>query len=122
LLPPPQLKTKYYWNSPEAAQREAALSDALPAAVAWAKDELKPVVAEHRDILQHKKKAVAQLSPQEARPLSGLLHAKYLQLLEAKCFRVGDELILIDPAYTPTLGAVKYAARRGWRVHAAAAA
>jgi hypothetical protein len=53
--------------------------------------------------------------------LSGLLYAKYRQLLEAKCFRAGAEPILIDPAYTSTIGAMKYAARRGWRVHAAAA-
>jgi hypothetical protein len=53
--------------------------------------------------------------------LSGLLYAKYRQPFEAKWFRAGVELILIDPAYTSTIGAVKYAARRGWTVHAAAA-
>ena len=42
-------------------------------------------------------------------------------MLEAKCFRAGVERILIDPAYTSIIGAVKYAARRGWSVHAAAA-
>jgi hypothetical protein len=46
---------------------------------------------------------------------------KFRQLLEAKCFRAGVELILIDPAYTSTIAAVKYASRRGWSVHAAAA-
>jgi IS605 OrfB family transposase len=101
-------------------QREAALSDALSAAVAWAKDELKPVVAEDLDFAA-KKKAMAQLSPKGARTLSGLLYAKYRQLLKAKCFGAGVELILIDPAYTSTIGAVKYASRRGWSVHAAAA-
>ncbi|MGA9916885.1 MAG: transposase, partial [Paraburkholderia sp.] len=101
-------------------QREAVLSDALKKAVAWAKDELKPIVAEDLDFTA-KKKAMAQLSPKGARMLSGLLYAKYRQLLEAKCFRAGVELILIGPAYTSTIGAVKYAARRGWSVHAAAA-
>jgi IS605 OrfB family transposase len=101
-------------------QREAVLSDALKKAVAWAKDELKPIVAEDLDFTA-KKKAMAQLSPKGARMLSGLLYAKYRQLLKAKCFRAGVELILIDPAYTSTIGAVKYAARRGWSVHAAAA-
>jgi hypothetical protein len=52
--------------------------------------------------------------------LFALLYAKYRQLLEAKCFRAGVELIRIDPAYTSTIGAVKYASRRGWSVHAAA--
>ncbi|CAG9262363.1 hypothetical protein PCAR4_570021 [Paraburkholderia caribensis] len=101
-------------------QREAVLSDALWAAVAWAKDELKPIVAEDLDFAA-KKKATAQLSPKGARTLSELLYAKYRQLLKAKCFRAGVELILIDPAYTSTIGAVKYAARRGWSVRAAAA-
>ena len=103
-----------------AGQREAVLSDALSAAVAWAKDELKPIVAEDLDFAA-KKKAMAQLSPKGARTLSGLLYAKYRQLLTAKCFRAGVELILIDPAYTSTIGAVKYASRRGRSVHAAAA-
>ncbi|HKR40424.1 MAG TPA: transposase [Paraburkholderia sp.] len=69
-------------------QREAVLSDALSAAMAWAKDELKPVVAENLDFTA-KKKAMAQLSPRGARTLSGLLYAKFRQLLEAKCFRAG---------------------------------
>ncbi|MFM0347827.1 hypothetical protein [Paraburkholderia sp. RL17-347-BIC-D] len=101
-------------------QREAALSDALKKAVAWANDELKPIVAEDLDFTA-KKKAMAQLSPKGARMRSGLLYAKYRQRLEAKCFWAGVELILFDPAYTSTIGAVKYAARRGWSVHAAAA-
>ena len=88
--------------------------------MAWARDELKPIVAEDLDFAA-KKKAMSQLSPKGARMLSGLLYAKDRQLLEAKCFRAGVELILIDPAYTSTIGAVKYAARRGWSVHAAAA-
>ncbi|WP_239482769.1 hypothetical protein [Paraburkholderia sp. C35] len=96
------------------------ISDAQSAAVAWAKDELEPIVAEDLDFMA-KKKTMAQLGPKGARMLSGLLYAKYRQLLEAKCFRAGVELILIDPAYTSTIGAVKYAARRGWSVHAAAA-
>ncbi|WP_238554549.1 hypothetical protein [Paraburkholderia hospita] len=54
--------------------------------------------------------------------LSGLLYAKCPQLLEAKCFRAGVELILTSPADTLTIGAVKDASRRGWSVHAAAAA
>ena len=101
-------------------QRNAVLSDALTAAVAWAVATRKPVVAEDLDFTA-KKKAVTQLSSKGARMLSGLLYAKYRQLLEAKCFRAGVELIRIDPAYTSTIGAVKYASRRGWSVHAAAA-
>ena len=101
-------------------QRKAVLSDALPAALARARDELKPFVAGDLDFTA-KKQAMAQLSRKGARVLSGLLYAKYRQLLEAKWFRAGVELILIDPTYRSTIGAVKYAARRGWSVRAAAA-
>ncbi|WP_336601922.1 hypothetical protein [Paraburkholderia bengalensis] len=88
--------------------------------MAWAKDELEPVVAENLDFAA-KKKAMTQLSPKGARMLSGLLYVKYRQLPEAKCVRAGVELIFVDPAYTSTIGAMKYASRRGWSVHAAAA-
>jgi len=53
-------------------------------------------------------------SARKQRILSGLLYAKYRQLLEAKCFRAGVELILVDPAYTSIIAAVKYAARRSF--------
>jgi hypothetical protein len=78
------------------------------------------VVAESLDFMA-KKKAMAQLSPKGARMFSGLIYAKYRQLLDAKCFRAGVELTRIDPAWTSTIGAVKYASRRGSSVHAAAA-
>jgi IS605 OrfB family transposase len=87
-------------------QRNAVLSDALTVAVAWAKETGKPVVAEDLDFIG-KKKAISQLSPKGARMLSGLLYARYRQLLEAKCFHAGVELIRINPAYTSTIGAVK---------------
>jgi len=101
-------------------QREAVLSDALSVAVSLAKTARKPLVAEDLDF-SAKKKALGQGSPKAARMLSGLLYAKYRQQLAAKCHRAGVELILINPAYTSTIAAVKYAARRGWSVHAAAA-
>ena len=92
------------------------LSDALSRAVRLAKDAKKPLVAEDLDF-SAKKKALGQLNAKTAR----MLYAKYRQQLTAKCHRAGVELILIHPAYTSTIGAVKYAARRCWSVHAAAA-
>jgi hypothetical protein len=60
-----------------------------------------------------KKKAMALLSPKGARIFSGLLYARYRQLLDAKCFRAGVELIPIDPVYTSTAGPLKYATQPG---------
>jgi len=88
------LRTKRFGLLREQAasrQRNAALSDALTAAVGRAKDAGKPIVAEDLDF-SAKKKAMAQLSPKRARMLSGLLYAKYRQQLAAKCFRAGVEL------------------------------
>ena len=119
-------ETDLYGNMPllredaTSGQREATLSDALSQAVRLAREARKPLVAEDLDF-SAKKKALGQVSAKEARMLSGLLYAKYRQQLAAKCHRTGVELILINPAYTSTIGAVKYAARRGWSVHAAAA-
>ena len=79
-----------------------------------------PPVAKDLDF-SAKGKALGQASAKGARMLSGLHYAKYRQQLGAKCHRAGVELIWINPAYTPTIGAVKYAARWGWSVHAAAA-
>jgi hypothetical protein len=56
---------------------------------------------------------MAQLSPKATRMVSGVLYAKCRQLFEAQCFRAGVELIGIAPAYTSTIGAVKYTSRRG---------
>ncbi|MCY1243127.1 hypothetical protein D9M72_561300 [compost metagenome] len=68
-----------------------------------------------------KKTALWQARPRDARRPSGLIYAKYRQQLEAKCRRAGVEFKKITPAYTSTIGAVNFAARRGWSVHAAAA-
>ncbi|WP_226797700.1 hypothetical protein [Cupriavidus necator] len=96
------------------------LSDVLSKAVSLAKASSKPLVAEDLDF-SAKRNALGQLSPRSARILSGLLYAKYRQQLAAKCHRADVELILINPAYTSTIAAVKYALRRGWSMHAAAA-
>ncbi|MGN5478180.1 hypothetical protein ACTMU2_17920 [Cupriavidus basilensis] len=53
--------------------------------------------------------------------LPGLLYGKYRQQRPAKCGRADIEPILIEPANKSMIAAVKYAARRGWRMHAAAA-
>jgi IS605 OrfB family transposase len=96
------------------------LSVALKQVVAWAKEVRKPIIAEELDFTK-KKRALKQLGPVRAKLLSTLPYAKYRHLLDGKCFRAGVELIRIDPAYTSTIGIVKYAGKRGWSVHAAAA-
>jgi IS605 OrfB family transposase len=79
-------------------QSHSVLSDALVSTVAWARKVRRPVVAEDLDFTA-KKKAMAQFSAKGARILSRLVYAKYRQLLEAKCFRAGVELVRIDWAY-----------------------
>ena len=64
---------------------------------------------------------MAQFTPKVARMLSSLFDARCRQLIEAKCLRAGVELVKIDPTYTSTVGAAKYASGQDWSVHAAAA-
>jgi len=102
--------------------REDSLSRALQEVVEWAVEKQKPIAAEELDFTA-KKRALRDggASAAQARMLSGLIYAKYQQLLEAKCFRAGVELIKVEPAYTSVIGRIKYAGPRGLSVHAAAA-
>ena len=101
-------------------QRKALMSDALQQVAEYALAERKPLVIEDLDF-SAKKKKLASMSPAQARMLSGLAYAQYLQLTESKCFRMGLELLVVNPAYTSVAGRLKYAVPYGRSVHLAAA-
>jgi IS605 OrfB family transposase len=101
-------------------QRAALLSDALEEVIDWALAAKKPVVIEDLDF-GAKKKRLGQMSAAQARALSGLAYAKYLQLIASKCYRRGVALIKINPAFTSVAGRLKYAQPLGLSVHQAAA-
>lgn len=101
-------------------QRKALMSDALQQVVQYALDQKKPIVIEELDF-SGKKKQLASMSAGRARMLSGLAYAQYQQLMASKCFRLGVELLVVNPAYTSVIGRVKYAVPYGRSVHLAAA-
>jgi IS605 OrfB family transposase len=103
-----------------AGQRKAELSDALQQVAEYALAEKLPVVVEDLDF-STKKKQLARMSPARARMLSGLAYAQYRQLTASKCFRMGLELKVVNPAYTSVAGRIKYATPFGRSVHLAAA-
>jgi len=101
-------------------QRTEVLSDALGAAVEWAKKARNPSLPR---ILTSPQRRSSWHSPVRSRHgCSADCSMRIIGIsLGVKCFRTGVELIKSNPAYTSTIGAVKYASRRGWSVHAPAA-
>jgi hypothetical protein len=79
----------------------------------------KPVNAEDLDFTV-KMKAIAQGSPKGERMLLALLYAEMPATVRGEVIPGRCRLILINPGDTSTTGAVKYATRRDWSVHATA--
>lgn len=101
-------------------QRQALLQDALQEIVLYAKACQKPLVMEDLDF-QAKKQQMGRMSKAKRRMLSGLSYAQYPQFTAAKCFRLGVQLLVVNPAYTSVIGRIKYAVPYGRSVHLAAA-
>lgn len=105
-----------------AGHREAMLSDGLTSLVQRAAARRLPIVCEDLDFQDLKvRTALEHNSPSRRRKLSGLLYARFLNLLARKCEQAGVQLIQVDPAYTSLIGRVKYADPLGVGVHLAAA-
>jgi len=122
-----------------ANQTKARIGDAVNAIAAWARQRAKPIPeaasAAIRDIEAldfAKKKAELESSPGGPRigvrgkrrrslRLSGFAYSKVSTGLRSAAFRRGVEIIVVNPAYTSTIGAVNHARRLGISVHCAAA-
>ena len=102
-----------------ADQRSAAMAEAVKRIVEQCRRTAKPLVIEDLDF-SRKKKSEA-LGTRQRRTVSALAYAEFRRLCEARAHDAGVELVLVDPAYTSTQGLVRYACRRGWSVHQAAA-
>lgn len=107
-------------------QREALISDALQLVVEYAVKVQKPICVENLDFAAKKKKmaldtGTTKFHKQKNRGLSSLMYSKYLSLLRSKTRFQGIELILVNPAYTSVIGAVKYAKQNGVSTHISAA-
>ena len=103
-----------------AEQREAVLSEALKGVVDYAEEHQLPIAVERLDF-QAKKQQMERKSKRYRVMLSGLMYARYQQLLAAKCARAGVVLIEVNPAHTSVIGRIMYTLACGKSVHVAAA-
>lgn len=98
----------------------AMIGDSVRELVALALASGRPIAIETLDFAR-KKAALKELGPTHARRLSGFAYARFAQMLKARCFREGVEVIEVDPAYTSQIGALKYSIGHAMSRHHAAA-
>jgi IS605 OrfB family transposase len=101
-------------------QAKALIGDLAKAVAARCAAAGKPLVLERLDF-QARKKALEEHHPRAARMLSGFYYSKMGSALRSACFRLGVEVLDVNPAYTSTIGAINHAQPRGISVHQGAA-
>ena len=101
-------------------QAKALIGDVAKAVAKRCAAAGKPLVLERLDF-QARKKALEEHHPRVARMLSGFYYSKMGSALRTACFRLGVEVLDVNPAYTSTIGAINHAQPRGISVHQGAA-
>ena len=99
-------------------QIEAILGDEIAKIVARAKDEKVPICIEELDFENRKLQLRARSMN---RMLSQFSYRKFDTMIQARCFLEGVELIPVNPAYTSTIGKVKFSYGYGLSTHMGAA-
>jgi IS605 OrfB family transposase len=101
-------------------QAKALIGDAAVSIAAQAQATGKPVVIEQLNF-QKKKADLETEKSKQARLLSSFSYNKVISSIKAAAFRVGVEVIEVNPAYTSVIGAVNFAQAKGISVHQGAA-
>lgn len=101
-------------------QTEAVLADAVTQLTTFALQHQCPIVVEKLDF-SDKKKRLREMSSRYNRMLSGFAYSKFLQLLKARCFKLGIQLIEVNPAYSSLIGLIKFMSLYGMNSATAAA-
>ena len=101
-------------------QTQQSLSEALKIVIQYAVDQAKPIGCEKLDF-KKKKKSLKQMSPKQAKMLSGFAYSTYQSMLQSKCEMAGIELISVNPAYTSQIGHHKFMKKYGISSHESAA-
>ena len=99
---------------------EAILADAVTPVIVLALQHQCPIVVEKLDF-SDKKKRWREMSSRYNRMLSGFAYSKFLQLLKARCFKLGIQLIEVNPAYSSLIGLIKFMSLYGMNSATAAA-
>lgn len=105
-----QIKTNI--QSQPKGRTEAILVGAVTELTNLALLHSQPIVVEKLDF-SDKKKRMGELSSQHNRMLSNLAYSKFLQLLKARCFKLGIQLIEVNPAYSSIIALVKFMSMYG---------
>ena len=101
-------------------QAEALIGDAVSSVVGHARDVGKPIVLEKLDFRQ--KRAILEgESPRYSRMLSSFSYGKIKACFLSRGIRQGVEVHQVNPAFSSTIGRVKFMERYGLSVHQAAA-
>ena len=101
-------------------QASAIYGDVAVEIAKWALAAEKPVVIEILDFAK-KKSQLETVDRKRSRMLSALGYAKAASMLRSACFRLGVQVIEVNPAYTSVIGAINFAQRLGISVHQGAA-
>lgn len=101
-------------------QALAVIGNTCKDVVARAKEVGKPVIVEKLDFSK-KKAALENDNVRHSRMLSSLSYSAIQQILKARAYDAGIEVISVNPAYTSTIGQVNYAGRFGISIHQGAA-
>lgn len=106
-------------SQPE-GRTQAVLAEAVTNLTQLALQYKCPIVVEQLDF-SDKKKRMRELFARHNRMLSNFAYSKFLQLLKARCFKLGIELIEVNPAFSSVIGLVKFMSMYGLNSATAAA-
>ncbi|MEQ8757381.1 MAG: IS200/IS605 family accessory protein TnpB-related protein [Coleofasciculus sp. G1-WW12-02] len=99
---------------------EAILVDVVTDLTKLALEHKRPIVVEKLDF-SDKKKRLRELNTRHNRMLSNFAYSKFLQLLLARCFKLGIQVIEVNPAYSSWIGLIKFMSMYGMNSATAAA-
>ena len=91
---------------------EALLVDAITQLTQLAKEHKRPIVVEKLDF-SNKKKRLREMSSRHNRMLTNFAYSKFLKLLKARCFKLGVQVIEVNPAYSSWIGLIKFMSMYG---------
>jgi len=99
---------------------EALLVDVVTQLTNLALEHKRPIVVEKLDF-SDKKKRLRELNARARRMLSNFAYSKFLKLLLARCFKLGIQVIEVNPAYSSWIGLIKFMSTYGMNSATAAA-
>ncbi|MEQ9354466.1 IS200/IS605 family accessory protein TnpB-related protein [Coleofasciculus chthonoplastes] len=99
---------------------EAILVDVVTDLTELALEHKRPIIVEKLDFTD-KRKRLRELNARARRMLSNFAYSKFLQLLLARCFKLGIQVIEVNPAYSSWIGLIKFMSTYGMNSATAAA-